>query len=111
RCVWESPDGSSVVAESLPGGYGNAAHIQDPEALERRYRPWFGSDDILGMVGTDHMPPVRDLPANARVGTLAEYLSGVTADGLTKWRGDLRSPAPAAPLPGAAPPPPHPHPA
>ena len=25
RFVWESPDGSSVVAEYLPGGYGNAA--------------------------------------------------------------------------------------
>jgi hypothetical protein len=49
--------------------------VQDPETLEQRYRPWFGSDDILGMVGTDHMPLVRDLPADAHVGTLAEYLA------------------------------------
>jgi mannosylglycerate hydrolase len=27
RFVWESPDGSSVVAEYLPDGYGNAAHV------------------------------------------------------------------------------------
>ncbi|HSC72905.1 MAG TPA: hypothetical protein VLB89_01985 [Gaiellaceae bacterium] len=100
RFVWESPDGSSVVAEYLPGGYGNAAHVQDPEALEQRYRPWFGSDDILGMVGTDHMPLVRDLPKDAQVGTLAEYLSGVAADGLTTWRGEMRSAARANLLPG-----------
>ncbi len=100
RFVWESPDGSSVVAEYLPGGYDNAAHIQDPQALEHRYRPWFGSDDILGMVGTDHMPLVRGVPADARVGTLAEYLSDVSADGLTTWRGEMRSAARANLLPG-----------
>jgi len=100
RFVWESPDGSSVVAEYLPGGYGNAAHVQAVDALEERYRPWFGSDDILGMVGTDHMPIVRDLPSEAQVGTLAEYLANVGADGLTTWRGEMRSAARANLLPG-----------
>src|SRR4051794_35194463 len=100
RFVWESPDGSSVVAEYLPGGYGNAAHVQDAEALERRYRPWFGDDEILGMVGTDHMPFVRDLPADAEVGTLADYLAGAQADGLATWRGEMRSAARANLLPG-----------
>jgi mannosylglycerate hydrolase len=100
RFIWESPDGSSVVAEYLPGGYGNAAHVQDTEALEGRYRPWFGSDDILGMVGTDHMPLVRDLPADARVGTLADYLAEARPNGLTTWRGEMRSAARANLLPG-----------
>ncbi len=100
RFVWESPDGSSVVAEYLPGGYDNAAYVQDPDALEQRYRPWFGSDDVLGMVGTDHTPLVRDLPANAELGTLADYLFGATADGLTTWRGEMRSAARANLLPG-----------
>jgi mannosylglycerate hydrolase len=100
RFVWEAPDGSSVVAEYLPGGYGNAAYVQSGEALEQRYRPWFGDDDILGMVGTDHMPLVRDLPSDARVGTLAEYLTGARADGLEVWRGEMRSAARANLLPG-----------
>jgi mannosylglycerate hydrolase len=99
RFVWESPDGSSVVAEYLPDGYGNAAHVQDPEALEQRYRAWFGSDDILGMVGTDHMPLVRDLPAGAHIGTLAEYLADAHRDA-TIWRGEMRSAARANLLPG-----------
>jgi alpha-mannosidase len=100
RFVWESPDGSSVVAEYLPDGYGNAAHVQDPDVLEDRYRRWFGSDDILGMVGTDHMPMVRDLPEGARVGTLAEYVTADDPEGLTTWRGEMRSAARANLLPG-----------
>jgi mannosylglycerate hydrolase len=100
RFVWESPDGSSVVAEYLPDGYGNAAHVQDSDVLEQRYRRWFGGDDVLGMVGTDHMPLVRDLPADAHVGTLAEYLAHVSAGGLTTWQGEMRSAARANLLPG-----------
>jgi alpha-mannosidase len=101
RFVWESPDGSSVVAEYLPDGYGNAAHVQDPDVLDGRYRTWFGSDEILGMVGTDHMPMVRDLPDGAHVGTLAEYLADATLQQtVTKWRGEMRSAARANLLPG-----------
>src|SRR5256886_14330909 len=67
RFLWESPDGSAVVAEYLPSGYGNAAHLFDADgappldAFEERFRPWFGDDDVLGMVGADHMPLVQDL--------------------------------------------------
>jgi mannosylglycerate hydrolase len=100
RFVWESYDGSSVVAEYLPDGYGNAAHVQDEESLERAYRPWFGDDPILGMVGTDHMPLVHDLPDGAHLGSLAEYLADVSRDGLSTWRGEMRSAARANLLPG-----------
>jgi alpha-mannosidase len=68
--------------------------------LEQRYRPWFGADDILGMVGTDHMPLVRNLPTDARIGTLAEYLGDASSDGLTTWGGELRAAARANLLPG-----------
>jgi Glycosyl hydrolases family 38 N-terminal domain/Glycosyl hydrolases family 38 C-terminal domain/Alpha mannosidase middle domain len=111
RFVWEGIDGSEVLTEYLLDGYGNAAHLFDepgqPEIapFEERYRPWFGEDDILGMVGTDHMPLVPDLvartPDEARIGTLAEYLEGARRqDGLTRWRGELRSAARANLLPG-----------
>jgi alpha-mannosidase len=111
RFVWEAPDGSSVVAEYLPAGYGNAAYLFEAdgdvplEPFEDRFRPWFGKDDVLGMVGTDHMPLVRGLTsrvstADARVGTLAEYLAGASTDALETWRGEMRSAARANLLPG-----------
>jgi mannosylglycerate hydrolase len=111
RFVWEGQDGSSVVAEYLPAGYDNAAYLFDVpgppplDVFEERFRPWFGKDDVLGMVGTDHMPLVRDfserLPSvGARTGTLAEYLRDAPADGLPQWRGELRSAARANLLPG-----------
>ena len=102
---WEAPDGSAVRAEYLPAGYGNAAYAFDgPEpalaAIEHALRPWYGPDPVLGMVGTDHMPPVR-LPAGVRVGTLPDYLAVAGgADGATTWRGELRSAARANVLPG-----------
>jgi hypothetical protein len=111
RFLWEGVDGSTVLAEYLPDGYGNAAHLfDDPgrpalEPFEEHYRPWFGEDDILGMVGTDHMPLPRELPsrvpAEARLGTLAEYLDGATPhDGITRWQGEMRSASRANLLPG-----------
>jgi len=111
RFVWEGVDGSTVLTEYLPDGYGNAAQLFDNpgqpalEPFEERYRPWFGEDDILGMVGTDHMPLPRDLtsrvPEEARLGTLAEYLDGATPTaGLTRWQGEMRSAARANLLPG-----------
>src|SRR5207247_2591963 len=110
RFAWESPDGSAVVAEYLPEGYGNAAHLFEVNgdipvaAFEERFRPWFGDDDLLGMVGTDHMPLVDDLmsriPPGVEVGTLAQYLSGASPGGLTMWRGEMRSAARANLLPG-----------
>jgi hypothetical protein len=111
RFLWEGIDGSTVLAEYLPDGYGNAAHLFDEprtpdlEPFEERYRPWFGEDDILGMVGTDHMPLPRDLPSRvpsgATLGTLAEYLDGASPpDGATRWTGEMRSAARANLLPG-----------
>jgi alpha-mannosidase len=111
RFVWEGPDGSAVLTEYLPDGYGNAAHLFDRsgvpelEPFEERYRPWYGDDDILGMVGTDHMPLPRDLtsrvPEGAHIGTLAEYLADAQIEeGLPHRQGELRSAARANLLPG-----------
>jgi mannosylglycerate hydrolase len=110
RFVWEGPDGSSVVAEYLPAGYGNAAYLFDVPGpadlapLEERFSPWFRGDPVLGMVGTDHMPLPRELlervPEGATVGTLADYLAGASPEGLSRWHGEMRSAARANLLPG-----------
>jgi Glycosyl hydrolases family 38 N-terminal domain/Alpha mannosidase middle domain/Glycosyl hydrolases family 38 C-terminal domain len=109
RFTWEAPDGSSVHAEYLPeNGYSNAAYAfgggDTLDAVVERLRPWFGDDPILGMVGTDHMPPVRDLPEQVppgvRIGTLTEYVTDSLWLRATKaWRGELRSAARANLLP------------
>jgi Glycosyl hydrolases family 38 N-terminal domain/Alpha mannosidase middle domain len=109
RFVWEGIDGSSVIAEYLPEGYSNAANLFDGpgeppiQEFEERMRPWFGDDEILGMVGTDHMPLVRDLssrlPSGSRLGTIGEYVAGAAPDGLTTWHGEMRSAARANLLP------------
>jgi hypothetical protein len=97
---WEAPDGSVVRAEYLPeNGYSNAAYIFDGDTLEGvvgRLQPWFDGDDMLGMVGTDHMSPVQDLagrlPAEVRVTTLADYIFSATLRrGVTRVSGELRS--------------------
>jgi hypothetical protein len=111
RFLWEGIDGSTVLAEYLPDGYGNAAHffaepgVPELAPFEERYRPWFGDDDILGMVGTDHMPLPSELtsriPEGGRLATLAEYLDGAApTDGLPVFKGELRSAARANLLPG-----------
>jgi mannosylglycerate hydrolase len=110
RFAWEGLDGSTVVAEYLPAGYDNAAYILDVPGpvdlapFEERFRQWFGADPVLGMVGTDHKPLVRNLvvrvPAGAAIGTLADYLDGASAEGVTRWRGEMRSAARANLLPG-----------
>jgi len=107
---WEGIDGTVVRTEYMPeNGYSNAAYIMGddtPEACVARLQPWFGDDPILGMVGTDHMPPARDLleriPAGTRVATLAEYFetAGPTSQqSVAKFRGELRSAARANLLP------------
>jgi alpha-mannosidase len=110
RFVWEGLDGSAVVAEYLPAGYGNAAYLFDVpgeprlEPFEERFRQWYRDDDILGMVGTDHMPLRHDfterIPEGVVVGTLADYLADASAEGLAHWHGELRSGARANLLPG-----------
>ena len=110
RFLWEGLDGSTVVAEYLPDGYDNAAYLfdlpglADLSAFEERFRPWFRDDRVLGLVGTDHKPLVPAItlrvPEGVEVGTLGDYQAGATADGLSTWRGELRSGARANLLPG-----------
>ena len=110
RFVWEGLDGSTVVAEYLPAGYGNAAYLFDvpgPVDLHlfgERFSPWFRGDPVLGMVGTDHMPLAPAFSERvldgATVGTLADYLAGASREGLSHWHGEMRSGARANLLPG-----------
>lgn len=119
---WESPDGSWVRAEYLPNGYGNAAYLfAVPDRLEaaaERFvewaRPWFGSDPVLAMYGTDHTAPVPELAALVsrlnevheasamRVSTLAQYIEAAPplTDADPCWRGEMRSGARANVLMG-----------
>jgi alpha-mannosidase len=106
---WEGIDGTVVRTEYMPeNGYSNAAYIlgdDSVEAVVERLRPWFGDDPILGMVGTDHMPPARDLleriPGGTQVATLAEYFSTKRPlqQTVATIRGELRSAARANLLP------------
>ena len=115
--AWSAPDGSTVRAEYLVGGYGNAADLLEPQAadpgdlarrvarLHRVLRPWFGEDPVLAMYGADHSAPLPELldvvdavnraqdGVRVRVGTLADYLAAVGdgTGGLPAWRGELRA--------------------
>ncbi len=108
--VWEAPDGSAVRAEYLPFGYGNGSLLpDDAKALVRRVRDHleqigpFLVSDLLLMNGSDHLPPQPGLgrvlaEANAlqddlrfEITSLPEYLARTTTEGLTRWRGELRS--------------------
>jgi mannosylglycerate hydrolase len=115
RFTWSAPDGSSVRTEYLVDGYGNAAGLfAYPDVavagrrLLERLEPYFGSDPVLAMYGTDHSSPVPDLldvveeinrrqdRYQVRLGTLAGYvLDQASADGedLPRWQGELRSSA------------------
>jgi alpha-mannosidase len=101
RFVWESPDGSSVVAEYLPGGYGNAAHVAGPgrargalpAVVRLRRHPRHGRD-------RPHAARARPAPA-AHVGTLAEYLAA-TRGRADDWRGEMRSAARATCCPASS---------
>jgi 2-O-(6-phospho-alpha-D-mannosyl)-D-glycerate hydrolase len=116
---WVAPDGTEIRTEYLPEGYGNGADLfGDRAAAERmtllheRMAPWFGSDPMLAMYGTDHSAPlptlVSDIEAlNAAGGevvvrTLADYIA--TRDphesDLPIVAGELRSHARANILPG-----------
>jgi alpha-mannosidase len=118
--IWRAPDGTAIRTEYLPGGYGNAAEmIADPTALDTaaadhiaRMQPWYGTDPVLAMYGTDHSAPLPwlttavaalDGGVHVRLATLTEYLSlfdPAVRDGLPVWTGELRSHAHANILPG-----------
>jgi mannosylglycerate hydrolase len=121
--TWRSPDGSSVRAEYLVGGYGNGAYLLAiPDRLADkvgRYadaaRAFYGDRSILAMYGTDHAVPSPRLAqivedANAqrddiavRIETLTQYIrsfDAVVADPAQPdpeiaptWEGELRSAA------------------
>jgi 2-O-(6-phospho-alpha-D-mannosyl)-D-glycerate hydrolase len=121
--TWRSPNGSSVRAEYLVGGYGNGAYLLAvPDLLAdkvARYvassRAFYGDRSILAMYGTDHAVPSPRLArivadANARrddiavrIETLSEYIRAFDAAAAdpsipdpaapTVWTGELRSAA------------------
>jgi mannosylglycerate hydrolase len=116
---WQAPDGSQVRVEYLFDGYGNALDLllvrgnvprSVREYLDATRERWAG-DPILGMTGTDHMPPRRDIMRLADelsaaglgvdVSTLDEYIRALPDSAqATVVRGELRSHARANVLPG-----------
>ncbi len=122
---WTAPDGSSVRAEYLAGGYFNGAEMPDDvDELARRvdtfmstHAPMVG-DDLLWMAGMDHASPPEHLPrmvtelsqkwtedgVTVRIGPLTEYLATAAARDpeLPQLAGELRSGARANLLPGVA---------
>jgi mannosylglycerate hydrolase len=117
--IWEAPDGSSVRAEYLPVGYGNAAALpDDAKALVQRTADHLDEvdplviDDLLFMNGSDHLMPQPHLgrvvaEANTlqddfmfEITSLPKYLASAPAEGLEHWRGELRSGARANMLMG-----------
>ncbi|MBA2718118.1 MAG: alpha-mannosidase [Chloroflexi bacterium] len=111
--TWRSPDGSSVRAEYLVGGYGNGAYLLAvPDRLADkvgRYvaasRAFYGDRSILAMYGTDHAVPSPRLAqivadANARRDDIA-----VRIETLTRYIGafDAAVADPAVPSPAVAP--------
>ena len=120
--AWQAPDGSTVRAEYLVGGYGNAAQLFElPDRLPRklaafhvRQRSFFGDDNLLAMVGDDHAIPqaaVATLAAGVnaeqadyrvRLATLRDYLDATATalEPLPRWTGEMRSGARANVLMG-----------
>ena len=117
RFEWRGIDGSSVEAEYLPAGYGNAAGVlavpeRFPDAIEElvtALEPFYGDDPLLAMYGTDHMEPLPDLVehveranANGRVRIDLRTLGPVLVPGTKprpEWTGEMRSGARANLLP------------
>jgi hypothetical protein len=124
--VWEALDGSSVIAQYLPRGYGNGFGLPpDAASLVRRIELFCGQtggrsggdgEPVLWMHGTDHQHPLPHLPAmvadaNALqddwhlvISTLPAYIDEQTMarTATTHWRGELRSGARANMLMGVA---------
>ncbi|MEA2519325.1 MAG: 2-O-(6-phospho-alpha-D-mannosyl)-D-glycerate hydrolase, partial [Chloroflexota bacterium] len=89
--TWRSPNGSSVRAEYLVGGYGNGAYLLAiPDRLADkvgRYadaaRAFYGDRSILAMYGTDHAVPTPRLAqlvdeANGRRDDIAVRIETLT---------------------------------
>ncbi len=113
RFEWRGIDGSTVWAEYLPAGYGNAAGVLAVpdrfaaalQELVEAMRPFFGDDDVLAMYGTDHQEPhpeLVELVARANddggvrieLKTLAGALGGQSRDSpgtVPGWSGEMRS--------------------
>jgi alpha-mannosidase len=120
--VWEAPDGSRVLAEYLPYGYGLGRHIREAEttdelvpALEElvgRLASWSARERVLVTAGDDHVAsdptlPLRLAEAAKRspeldpdIGSLAAYVRTPVNGDRPVWRGELRSAARAHLLPG-----------
>lgn len=107
---WRGVDGSSVRAEYLPAGYGNAAYLlvapdklgDAVDALLEAMRPFFGDDPVLAMYGTDHQAPFPELvdvveranAENDRVRIELTTLGAALRNGsapATTWTGEMRS--------------------
>lgn len=129
--TWTSPDGSSVLAQYLPRGYGNGVGLPaDAASLIRRVELFCtqtgaasgnATDPVLWMHGTDHRHPIPALAgmvADANriqsdwhfvISTLPAYIAEQRApvgserseDHIT-WSGELRSGARANLLMGVA---------
>jgi mannosylglycerate hydrolase len=113
RFEWRGIDASTVWAEYLPAGYGNAAGVlavpdRFPAAigeLVEAMRPFFGDDDVLAMYGTDHQEPLPELVEHVdranddgrvriELKTLAGALGGQSRDSpgtVPVWSGEMRS--------------------
>jgi mannosylglycerate hydrolase len=110
---WTGIDGSTVRAEYLPSGYGNAAYLlavpdrldDAVEGLVEAMRPFFGDDPVLAMYGTDHQEPLPELVevveranANGRVrielvtlGQAVGTVPGTVPETGSSWTGEMRS--------------------
>lgn len=121
RFAWSAPDGSTVTAEYLVDGYGNAAHLfAIPERVPQQLRVVhdslraFGQDEhVLAMYGTDHTLPALDVTESVaalnsaqtgydvRAETLADYFAALPrSDEAARWQGEMRSSARANVLMG-----------
>ena len=120
---WEALDGSRVRAEFLVGSYSNGRDLpSNPSTLVQRAKNYanelgdarLSGAGILFMNGTDHQIPQPWLGevvagANAKqseyhfvVNSLAGYLAEQPSEGLSTWRGEMRSGARANVLMGVA---------
>ncbi len=108
--AWTAPDGSTVEATYLVGGYGNGAYLFDvPDRLPaklaeyaRLNRDMYGERSVLAMYGTDHAVPsprladlidevnAADGPVSVRMETLADYVAAQEPTDAA-WTGELRS--------------------